>query len=113
MPVVDEDLCTGCAACVEACGPKSLEIVDRVAVLVRPDTCGSEEHCIAPCPTTAIQMAWVEMDGDKNRGKWRAELSRRRTCSGQPRRDTNARESRMREGNSRANATGLNVHNTV
>lgn len=73
LPVVDEDLCTGCAACVEACGPKSLEIVDRVAVLVRPDTCGSEEHCVAPCPTAAIQMRWVAATGDKARGKWRAE----------------------------------------
>ena len=75
LPVVDEDFCTGCAACVEACGPKSLEIVDRVAVLVRPDTCGSEEHCIAPCPTAAIQMRWVQATGDKERGKWCAEAS--------------------------------------
>jgi NAD-dependent dihydropyrimidine dehydrogenase PreA subunit len=49
LPVIDEDLCTGCAACVEACGPKSLEMDGNVAVLARPDTCGSEEHGIAPC----------------------------------------------------------------
>ena len=75
LPVVDEDLCTGCAACVEACGPKSLEIRDGVAELPRPDTCGSEEHCIAPCPTAAIQMRWVAAVGDKTRGKWRAEAT--------------------------------------
>lgn len=72
VPVVDEDLCNGCGACVDACGPKSLEIMDRVAVLARPDTCGSEEHCIAPCPADAIHMAWVEMTGNRTRGKWRA-----------------------------------------
>lgn len=73
VPVVDEDLCTGCGACVEACGPRSLEIQNGVAVLERPDTCGSEEHCIAPCPTAAIQMAWVRSSGDLARGKWRSE----------------------------------------
>jgi electron transport complex protein RnfB len=72
VPVVDEDLCTGCGVCVEACGPKSLEMQDRVAVLARPDTCGSEEHCIAPCPADAIHMAWVKMAGDLACGKWRA-----------------------------------------
>jgi len=71
LPVIDEDLCTGCAACVEACGPKSLEMQAGVAVLARLDTCGSEEHCIAPCPTAAIQMAWVKTTGDRTRGKWR------------------------------------------
>ncbi len=72
VPVVDEDLCTGCGGCVEACGPKSLELLGRAAVLVRPDTCGSEEHCIAPCPADAIHMAWVDVRGDGTRGKWRA-----------------------------------------
>lgn len=73
LPVVDEDLCTGGAAGVEACGPKSLEILDGVAVLVRPDTCGSGEHCIAPCPSAAIRMAWVPMSGQRTCGQWRAD----------------------------------------
>jgi NAD-dependent dihydropyrimidine dehydrogenase PreA subunit len=71
LPVVDEGLCSGCVACVEVCGPKSLEMINGVAVLAQPETCGSEEHCIAPCPTGAIKMAWVESNGDHTRGKWR------------------------------------------
>lgn len=78
VPVIEELVCTGCNACVEACGPKSLAVVDGVAALVRPDTRGSEEHCIAPCPTAAIQMEWVRMRGDRKRGKWRAEADLRK-----------------------------------
>ena len=69
VPVVQEDCCTGCGACVLACMPKSLEVVDVLAVLARPDTCGSEEHCIKPCPEDAIQMAWVKMAEDKTLSK--------------------------------------------
>jgi ferredoxin len=71
LPVIDPDLCTGCDACVDACGPKSLELVNKVAALMRPETCGSEEHCIGPCPTGAIQMTWLEHSGNLARGKWR------------------------------------------
>lgn len=71
VPVVDEDICDGCGVCVEACGPRCLEIVDGVSVLTRPDACGSEEHCIAPCPQACINMAWVPMDGDRSVGKWK------------------------------------------
>ncbi len=71
LPVIDEERCNGCRACVDACGPKSLEMVNNLAVLVRPDTCGSEEHCIAPCQYDAIHMAWVESDGNQQRGRWR------------------------------------------
>jgi Na+-translocating ferredoxin:NAD+ oxidoreductase RNF subunit RnfB len=58
---------------VEACGPKCLKVDDRnIAILFMPDACGSEEHCIAPCPETCIHMQWVAMEGDGTRGKWRA-----------------------------------------
>ena len=70
LPVIDGEQCIGCSRCVVACGPKSLEMIDSVAVLARLDTCGSEEHCIGPCPVEAISMAWVEAEGDRLRGKW-------------------------------------------
>ena len=71
LPVVNEDRCTGCGACVEACGPGCLTILDGVAVLVSPHICGSEEHCIAPCPETCIRMAWVPLEGDRSGGECR------------------------------------------
>lgn len=70
LPAVDEDLCTGCGVCVEACGPGCLDILDGVAVLSRPHACGSEEHCIAPCPEEAIRMVWAPLKGDHSVGKW-------------------------------------------
>ena len=75
VPVIDTDRCNGCNECVLACGPRCLEIVGSVAVLIRPDICGSEEHCIAPCPIGAIRMEWWETEGNFNlqRGKWRFE----------------------------------------
>lgn len=72
IPVTDGERCTGCGLCVEACGPRCLDIVSGVAVLSRPNTCGSEEHCIAVCQDDAIHMRWVPMDGDRGVGRWKA-----------------------------------------
>ena len=74
MPVIVADRCTGCGLCVEACGPACLEIVDQIAVLVRPDQCGSEEHCIAPCRDDAIRMEWVPTEGNRAVGRWTGNL---------------------------------------
>ncbi len=70
MPIIVADRCTGCGLCVDACGPKSLAMVDGIAVLTLPDTCGSEEHCIAACRDEAIQMAWLPLSGDRTVGRW-------------------------------------------
>lgn len=74
MPAILEDRCTGCGLCVEACGPKSLVMVKGVAVLGFPDTCGSEEHCIAVCVDEAIQMTWLPFSGNRNTGRWTDEI---------------------------------------
>jgi len=74
MPAILEDRCTGCGLCVEACGPKSLVMVEGVAVLGFPDTCGSEEHCIAVCKDEAIQMTWLPFSGNRNTGRWNDEI---------------------------------------
>lgn len=70
LPLVDEDRCTGCGLCVDACGPGSLEMVNGMPKLVLPDTCGSEEHCIAVCRDDAIRMDWVSFAGNKSVGLW-------------------------------------------
>lgn len=70
LPLVDEDRCTGCGLCVDACGPRSLEMVHGIPKLVLPDTCGSEEHCIAVCRDDAIRMEWVSFAGTRSVGLW-------------------------------------------
>jgi hypothetical protein len=39
--------------------------------LADPERCGSEEHCIEPCPQNAISMEWLPWEGDEARGKWK------------------------------------------
>lgn len=73
VPVIDEERCTGCRLCADACGPNCIDLVDGKAVLARPDTCGSEEHCIAPCQDDAIRMDWVLMLGNQAVGGWRVD----------------------------------------
>lgn len=70
LPVIDEELCTGCGLCVKACGPQCLGIVDGVAILLSAETCGSEEHCIAACAEDAIHMQWIPIRGDQSIGIW-------------------------------------------
>jgi ferredoxin len=50
---VDEELCCGCGACVEACPRHALSIVDYKAVIdpARCDSCG---QCVEACPQEAI-----------------------------------------------------------
>lgn len=72
LPVIDADKCTGCNLCVEACGPRCLEIIEGIAALPRPDQCGSEEHCIAACHDDAIHMQWVPFAGNESVGSWRS-----------------------------------------
>jgi len=45
-------------------------MVNGVAKLVAPDTCGSEEHCIAVCRDDAIRMAWLPFVGNASIGTW-------------------------------------------
>jgi Na+-translocating ferredoxin:NAD+ oxidoreductase RNF subunit RnfB len=58
---------------MEAFGPRSLAMTDGIAALVAPDTCGSDERCIAACKDDAIQMKWVAFVGDRTVRRWRVE----------------------------------------
>lgn len=67
---MDASKCTGCNRCAEVCGVKCLEIESGIAVLARPDVCGSEEHCVVECRDDAIHMAWIPMAGNQAIGVW-------------------------------------------
>ena len=71
VPVIDSNVCTGCQECVYACGPNCLEVFEGTVILSKSDRCGSEEHCIAPCPVGGIEMQWVEMICDESVGRWK------------------------------------------
>ena len=51
-------------------------MADGIAVLAYPDTCGSEEHCLAACQDDAIQMTWLPFSGNETVGRWRDEIER-------------------------------------
>ncbi len=70
LPIIDASRCTGCSKCVAACGPACLAVVDQLAHLTNPLTCGSEEHCIPACPEDAIHMEWVLTEGVPSIGEW-------------------------------------------
>lgn len=70
VPIIDNDLCTGCGRCVDVCTPASLQIILGKAVLVNANSCGSEEHCIPVCQEAAIAMGWLPVQGDDRIGRW-------------------------------------------
>ncbi len=65
VAVVDEQACTGCGACVEAClregalsmKEKEVNGVMKTVVDVNPALCEGCGVCVAVCPTRAIQVA--------------------------------------------------------
>jgi len=57
MPAkVNEEKCTGCEACVDACPAEAIKMVDGKAV-VDADTCVDCGVCVDECPVEAIEMA--------------------------------------------------------
>ena len=51
---IDEDKCTGCGLCANACHEGANGIVDGKAKLLRDDFCDGMGDCLPSCPTGAI-----------------------------------------------------------
>ncbi len=57
--VIDEELCTGCNKCVEACKTQTLmphPEKDKPPVVIYPDECWFGGCCVAECPEGAITI---------------------------------------------------------
>lgn len=51
---IDEEKCTGCRLCVDACHEGAIGMVDGKARLLRDDYCDGLGDCLPACPTGAI-----------------------------------------------------------
>ena len=57
---IDEEKCTGCGICAEACHEGAIAIVDGKAKLMREDFCDGFGDCLPGCPVDAI--SFIEKD---------------------------------------------------
>ena len=53
---IDEELCTGCGACVQGCHGGALQIVDGKARIINESYCDGLGLCIGVCPMGAISL---------------------------------------------------------
>ena len=51
---IDEEKCTGCGVCADACHEGAIGIVDGKAKLLREDYCDGLGDCLPACPVNAI-----------------------------------------------------------
>jgi len=56
LPMIHENLCTGCGACVQVCSTGALRLVQKHAVIVAPDECSYCADCEEICPYHAIAV---------------------------------------------------------
>lgn len=51
---INEEKCSGCGACADACHEGAIEMIDGKAKLTREDYCDGLGDCLPECPTGAI-----------------------------------------------------------
>lgn len=56
LPIIHQDLCIGCSACVNACDQNVLEIAAGKSTVVNLGACNGASVCAEVCPTGACQL---------------------------------------------------------
>lgn len=59
---IDEEKCTGCGICIDACHEGALRLVDGKAKLVSESYCDGLGDCLPECPVGAIEIVELEAE---------------------------------------------------
>ncbi len=59
LPIIDQDRCTGCHACVDACPTQALLQIRGKALLAFPERCTFCTVCEDLCPEDAIALPFL------------------------------------------------------
>jgi NAD-dependent dihydropyrimidine dehydrogenase PreA subunit len=54
-PIINEEECSGCGICVDACPEGVIELVGDVANAVNDESCTACATCMEECPMGAIE----------------------------------------------------------
>jgi len=65
--IVDEEMCNGCAWCVEACDFGSIQLHPESRVVFVCDLCDGEPQCVEWCPEEALDFITEEVLAQKAR----------------------------------------------
>jgi len=60
--VINQEACTQCSACVSLCTGRVFELKNEQVQAARPEECWLCGHCVAVCPTDAIQHSAYPLD---------------------------------------------------
>lgn len=62
--IIQEELCTGCKACVETCSADAILIHPTKNVAIKCCLCGGDPECVKHCPEKAIEYAMTPFDAE-------------------------------------------------
>jgi Fe-S-cluster-containing dehydrogenase component len=65
--IVDEEICNGCAWCIEACDYGSIQLHPESRVTFVCDLCDGEPKCVEWCPEEALDFVTKEVLAQKSR----------------------------------------------
>jgi len=53
--IVDEEICTGCGLCVEACPFNAIHLHSTMGIAYKCDLCGGDPKCVRACNLSALK----------------------------------------------------------
>jgi MinD superfamily P-loop ATPase len=63
-PVIDEERCTACGCCVDACLSGVLKHEEKSVSAAQPEQCGGCGECELVCPEDAVEVPFCIVWGD-------------------------------------------------